>query len=351
MRRFIASCPPNGTVLPRYCNDWKVIPSQIDCSPAAAALERGAVRRYSVTRHSFPMGHGLPQCSTLAELLAAERHGRRFDATRPSQPAQEAAPSIFVPHGCSIALPTPDEAARLLQRCKLILIGDSEVRHLYQGVLLLAARSSLVNASLLPIGARLPSTVPAFESLDSRFCECDGQFSSHTLCRNLYRRLSPHAAYAERGMHGNVEHLRNLSSVPCDERPWVVWLQGGLHYDSDAELALRRFFVPALELVASRRRECGLPGPQALTLAGGLLAQSRSLDAVYPRQTRESAAVFNKRVASVLHESAPNFAWIDGLALTADAQTADGVHYLTDVALARAAMLWSAINMTLGGYG
>jgi hypothetical protein len=60
------------------------------------------------------------------------------------------------------------------------------------------------------------------------------------------------------------------------------------------------------------------------------------VDRKYLRQSRENATLFNMQMNHMIQKVIPNVTIIDWLNLTIDAQTSDGVHFLTDVNLQKA---------------
>lgn len=74
--------------------------------------------------------------------------------------------------------------------------------------------------------------------------------------------------------------------------------------------------------------------------------RSRENDKRYPWQSRESVRTFNSELARRVHAVLPKAIVLDTLALATEAQTSDGLHFLTDVNLARAAILLRALNVS-----
>ena len=62
-------------------------------------------------------------------------------------------------------------------------------------------------------------------------------------------------------------------------------------------------------------------------------SQSRTLDGKFPHQSRERATKFNSKMEEYLQGLDANVTVVEWIKLTANAQTSDGFHFLTDVNL------------------
>jgi hypothetical protein len=90
-----------------------------------------------------------------------------------------------------------------------------------------------------------------------------------------------------------------------------------------------------MENIRRATATCKTP-PNAHYLFLGGTAQSRNDDTLYPAQTREIVERYNARLKARFAQLGSNFHFWDLLALTRDAQTSDGFHYLSDVNIAEA---------------
>jgi len=89
-------------------------------------------------------------------------------------------------------------------------------------------------------------------------------------------------------------------------------------------------------------RECACLGKVRLIWVS-MNSQSAALDEDYPHQSRENALLFNERIRksfiSIGLTPGQDVLLLDWWNLTADAQSSDGIHYLSDVNLAKAAQI------------
>jgi hypothetical protein len=135
-----------------------------------------------------------------------------------------------------------------------------------------------------------------------------------------------------------------LNELDCSspESKGAVWvLQGGAHFKSNAEEALRNWIDPLFnhETFHVCRQ---LNKLKIIWLSYG--SQSRQLDEKFPHQSREYVAEFNVQMETELKKRVPDVVIIDWAHLTAEAQTSDGFHFLSDVNLVKSSHLASIIS-------
>ena len=331
-------------------------------------------RSYSVTNNTLVKRghfHGR-ECASLEETLLAISSGTRrwINASRALDAGEirEAVQSYFVPHGCDLRHLHPAELCSILNQFRHIyFIGDSLTRHLTQG-LLIALRRDLILGGIQSssiIGRKNPY-----------HCRCDGQFSEHQDCRmndGLFNDFIPHQLgvcshlpegdgqfHFHSADHNGILFGSNNKTHHCADpgnKQLVLFvLQGGVHFNSDAETTYRKllnrvFNTPVFQLCNSN----GL----ARVVWTAYQSQSRKLDRRYPLQSRERALAFNRymetRLKGLEHlNHTPTI--VDWWNLTRDAQTSDGFHYLTDVNLIKVNHLAHVLRyfprvraVTLGG--
>ena len=74
-------------------------------------------------------------------------------------------------------------------------------------------------------------------------------------------------------------------------------------------------------------------------------AQLRTLDERFPRQTRENATIFNEEMAVYWARQPFDVTILDWWNLTANVQTSDGFHSLSDVNLVKATHLLNMMDL------
>ena len=106
------------------------------------------------------------------------------------------------------------------------------------------------------------------------------------------------------------------------------------------------FIDPNVAAIRGANRGC--PGIQVHAAFGGMGGQARRVDPIFPHQSREAVRNFNDAAFSYVSatHSLPSF---DYLELTRDAMTSDGVHFLSDVNLVKAAYLVHWLDLVSGG--
>lgn len=319
-----------------------------------------ADRPWSLNKNSFQRGG--EACSSLKDLLLAVKQGRRVvraegwpailadkdqdyfhnNGRNPSTDsiADQEVPSYFVPHGCQLDLLDDMQACTILNKYSHVVFwGDSLGRHTVQGLMMMLTRD-LVSGSF-PWATKKTSEVMGA-------CECDGQFSGNLLCRpDNFGSLLPtnpcshltgntfalhYASIAGPGQSLDVPLWRSLCSN--DSRPILLFLNGGVHYRLDANLIKNVLIDGINERIRNISSVCKWNLEFKITWTG-MHSQSRVLDRLYPRQTRDKAVIFNEDVddyVSTEYGMIPVNFWN----LTKDAQTSDGLHSLSDVNIFRA---------------
>ena len=191
-------------------------------------------------------------------------------------------------------------------------------------------------------------------------CKCDGQFSEHEMCRQndgLFNAFTPRDLrlcshlpeedqFRFRYVIGKTNRKETLDEIEqqCTKPQYkgAVWvLQGGIHYGTSAQNTMEYWIGPLLDNPAIK--SClELKKMKMIWVSYG--AQSRQLDEKYPLQTRENARAFNTAMESELKKHIPNITIIDWWGVTAEAQTSDGFHSLSDVNLFKATVIANVIE-------
>jgi hypothetical protein len=373
---------------------WKRLPGS-ECSTNNTVLGRGDnlfanysdARPWSITAGSFPLttgAAGAADCATVPTLLDAIRLGKRAWVTEAgstgiggsssqgsSSPAArlllessketplhrglrlQGAPSVFRPRGCAIPVYSAQAAAAVLGRFDAVrLFGDSLLRHLYQGML--AVLYGDVVSGAIPTAGRDIFTV--------KHCRCDGMFSEVLGCRVWEFNGGTHGDARAPSLHFNdpsEEHDAGAGACDGPRRLKLYGLQGGLHVHCDVTRTIDLIIMPRLMpiLDALRPPKCGATPPEVHVVWLGFGSQSRALDAPFPHQSRENASAAAAEITHQLQAQWPALAAgtgavlhvLDWANLTADAQTSDGQHFLTDVNVAKAFALLRLMDLVSGG--
>ena len=115
----------------------------------------------------------------------------------------------------------------------------------------------------------------------------------------------------------------------------IAFIEGGLKWGASAGRFVSTTLDPGLKAVRESSRRC-TPVKAATSFFTGLNTQSVTYDRTYPRQSTPNSLRFNAAVGAHLNRTAPDVRAIDFMNLTENAQLSDGVHYRTDVNMAKA---------------
>jgi hypothetical protein len=280
-------------------------------------------------------------------IAAGGRHWINMTHENLSSLEKEKLPSYFVPATCNLPAFTAPQLCDIMDEYSYVItIGDSLTRHLRQAFFMAMLDNHIDGGMVIPDGS---VNQDQFYS-----CRCDGQFSENLSCRSLG------------GLFGNLVNPREYhvcSHLPIDtdrfqfSQGWndavfetlckqgdiasnnnntfrgiLLVLQGGLHYGGSNPVEyVNKSLAPFFQQ----------PGFQTCSQIKGAVnviwttyaSQSRTLDDKYPHQSREKASDFNDYVISYLQQQPFPVTLLDQHNLTMDAQTSDGVHYLSDVNL------------------
>jgi hypothetical protein len=299
-----------------------------------------AERPYSVTNLTFANNLNGQECSSLnATLLAIQNGSRRWmNASHQTLPPleQEEFPSYFVPSRCDLPyLSAPQLCAVLNKFSHIITIGDSLTRHFRQALFIALKRDLVLGG--------IESTVKSGPNNPYQ-CRCDGQFSEHKICRQnngFFTSMMPrdlelcsHLPEGEAFQFSDRAHWDQMDCSNPKYKGAVFMLQGGVHFKTNASMTLAKLVDPILNHPTFQK--ClQLNKIRVVWVSYG--AQSRQLDEKYPLQTRENAKKFNLMMEQelLMKRSRANISIIDWWTLTAEAQTSDGFHFLTDINLVK----------------
>ena len=235
--------------------------------------------------------HGHP-CNNSEALLAALANGQRRWASGIRH--IESVPSNFEFGGdCGVSLPTRGHACKVLERAgRVLLLGDSHTRHVYLGLRILTS-GNIVSGGL---------------DHTSSSCRCDGQFSEALSCRNLT--LTSQPCQWRRG--GNVSGLLQFVPLPlCRTKCFCMrskpLVEVAVATDSQpitaVVLHIGYHVIPLTAPTILARLECVLQtlrehAPHAVLFVIGLVAQSLTLDSLYPHQARARVRDIDNEIAS-----------------------------------------------------
>ena len=357
------------------------------CSLANLSRVSGkASTPWSLSASSFPLldPDHLEPCSSFAALTDAVSRGRRLplEPKRPTANLAGGIPSRFQPTGCSIPFVSGARACSALHNYSLVVVyGDSIMRLMAQGLL------ALLTGDLAHGAAPLLSS---WDSADSNAvhhtCACDAQFAEDAFCRRWQeegrapgassRLWSPFSLGAAMNssrykLHGGacaaarkllyVSAFMGFYSAPdahpklyewrdalCSGKPGlpaVLLLQTGpqvVKNQPTAHAGFARNVQPVLAIASRAARECNRP---LRLLWTGNAAQLKERDALFPRQARGFASAYDREVWNLTVTEWPDVRKLDFWELTTGALTADGLHQLGDINLAKANVLLSALEL------
>jgi hypothetical protein len=332
--------------------DVSIIPPYFEldynyCSVINDVLDRGddcgthheSKRPYSVTKYTFATFHNQNLCSNLSETLHAIKYGTRKwineSKSHLSSLEREEFQSYFVPDQCDLPYISAHDACSIMGHYSHVLtIGDSLTRHLRQALLITLRRDLILG------GIETKNKHREDNPFD---CRCDGQFSEHAHCRqndNFFNVMTPRDLnLCSKLPYQDQFHFDdniNWTSINCslpETKGILLLLQGGLHYSMNVDQTMNAFVLPSIRH-PSFQLCANVNKLRVVWIA--FSSQSRSVDQKYPAQSRENALQFNQQMNQKIKEAIPNITIIDWWNLTLDAQTSDGVHFLTDINLQKA---------------
>ena len=337
----------------------------------------GEIRPYSIAP-IMPETRPLPPCTSLDDYLSAIKLGTRIwpnsqHAIKEALPfnksianIHDTEPSIFIPFDCFVPSlpPPPAKTCDVLNRYNQVIFhGDSLTRHLRQAIYM-SISGDFIKGSVHP---------PKIKS--SNVCTCDGQFSERKDCRRYIpyfeevlpiqpREIPPGMIGMEKPLchdstflygktemapwlpkRGEVDPGESIDweNVNCEDtnyRGILLVLGGGLHWALNAT----ETFASVVQPVVSnpKYQQCACLGKVRLVWTA-MNVQSTVLDKDRPHQSRENAIIFNEETKEAFMSigliPGEDVVILDWWNLTADAQYSDGLHYLSDVNLAKAAQI------------
>jgi hypothetical protein len=324
---------------------------------------------YTITPFTFQKFHNTT-CSNMTDLTQALRDGTRtwIKPEAQDKPAleRELEQSYFVPNGCDIGPMSRGRICGILnQYSHVLLIGNSMIRHLRQAMLMAIRKDFVLGGQLSDRTSGPPNFNPY------RSCRCDGQFSEHSVCRQLnqlFWKMTPRqlhiCSFLEDGdvplfqlvtPEDPFSPLRGADrtfvwdDIHCEDPQYkgiFLLLSPLLHWQFVNNLTLQNvdeYFLPYMNHPVIQN--CSKAGKLKVVWMS-FHAQSRQLDAKYPVQSRESTAAANQEIKQLLVERGYGHVPIlDMMKLTTDAQTSDGYHFLSDVNLHKAYSVLAAADL------
>jgi hypothetical protein len=313
-------------------------------------------RPYSVTKNTMTKFHqhdGTHRrtCHSLKDMVSAVQFGsRRWEDPELELNAtsleKERHPSYFVPDHCDLPPMSSFHMCDTLSRYQHVInMGDSLNRHLHQG-LFIGLRHDYIS------GGIQTTHLPTYEQ-----CKCDGQFSEHSVCRKndgLFYKMESSRQLGICSQQPPFSMLLSEGQYLDDGIPWheidcnssdyrglLLVLGGGVHFGlnlTSVMTATKHIFEHA------QLQDCVDRG-KSHVIWTGFGAQSRSLDPKYPHQSREAAEVFNHGMSEYLSSLTMNVTELHFWNLTKDAQTSDGMHFLSDVNIMKAFLLLQVAHL------
>eukprot|EP00571_Detonula_confervacea_P009995 CAMPEP_0172304864 /NCGR_PEP_ID=MMETSP1058-20130122/6234_1 /TAXON_ID=83371 /ORGANISM="Detonula confervacea, Strain CCMP 353" /LENGTH=410 /DNA_ID=CAMNT_0013016263 /DNA_START=272 /DNA_END=1504 /DNA_ORIENTATION=+ len=319
----------------------------------------GELRPYSISPILNLTRTLMPRCQNLNDYLSSIKLGTRSWPNSQNS-NDDAASSVFVPFDCYVPSlpPPPAKTCDILgQYNHVIFHGDSLTRHMRQAMYM-SMRGNFISGGVMTHAPHV---------LDQ--CTCDGQFSEAYVCRTFESYF--HETIQPREISGEIPKLCPAATFTFGKQAMAPWLtrkgktdpgrsvdwnnvdcadttfkglllvmQGGLHWLSNASDTFENMVQPVV--VHPKYRECACLGKVRL-LWVAMNVQSTAYDEQWPHQSREKALIFNEEMRnsfiSIGLTPGEDVLILDWWNMTVDAQTSDGLHYLSDVNLAKAAQI------------
>ena len=360
-----------------YCNSHNMILDRADGYALTRNRPVKLIRTwapYTITPFTFQKFHPT-SCSNMTDLTQALRYGTRKwikpEVTDKPALEREREQSYFVPNGCDIGPLSSRRICDILNKYShVMLVGNSMIRHLRQGMLMAIRKDFVLGAQLSDFTSGGPRVNP-YSS-----CRCDGQFSEHKVCRklnSLFWKTTPRqlhiCSFLEDGhapLFQLVTHPDPLGLLPSksEEPPTPPFVWDEIRCEDPTYKGVFLLVSPLIwwqvrkNLTLQNVDEYFLPYMnhpviQNCSKAGKLQvvwmnfhAQSRQLDTKFPDQSRENTYIANDEMKQLLVERGYGHVPIlDMMNLTMDAQTSDGYHFLSDVNLLKAYSVLAAADL------
>lgn len=302
-------------------------------------------RPYSITNDTFASFHDRPVAS-LEEFVQAVKLGQRHWRDLEGEILHsERHPSYFVPAKHDIPILSAKQSCAILsQYSHIFTVGDSLTRHLRQGIFMLL-RQDLVLGGI--------HSSKKFGPQNPYQCRCDGQFSEHSMCRQndgLFGKTTPRelavCSHLNESEQFHFDASPNWGEANCEDpnaKGVLLYMQGGVHTGSNVQNTVARSIEPHTKSAGFQK--C-LNASRVHVIWSTYTAQSRNLDSKYPLQSRENALKFNQEMAAYWAKQPFPVTILDWWNLTADSQTSDGFHSLSDVNFVKALHVVHAANWT-----
>lgn len=263
---------------------------------------------WSLNRQSYD--NTLEFCTDLSQLIDSMQSGKRIFINQNE--------SYFRPKSCNFRWFDASQACEIFSRYALMAYrGDSLARHMTQATFMILADDVKYAGRAMDIhNAAINNT-----------CVCDGQFSEHRFCKTGYDNAMFHAKDIHK--YGLCKDTKNAFGFRFDTqirkeyypeskfdfcfddpRPRLLMLEGGVHVGYDAQWMLNDIIKPVIFDLVVQEMLCEFKYPIHFIWVGAD-AQSRVLDAKYPKQTRENSNLYNEQINKAMKELySPEVQWI-----------------------------------------
>jgi len=307
-------------------------------------------RPLSITNDTYASFHSRPVANS-DELSYAVKFGKR-QWRDPLHINSEQHVSYFLPAKYDIpSLSSSESCSILSQYSHILMLGDSLSRHVRQAIFILL-RNNFVSGAI--ISSNKHGAINPYDT-----CRCDGQFSETNKCRQnngFFNDCTPRDLDLCRYLNDTeqFQFTYQFKTINVPPKTWelanctdpqsrgvLIYFQGGIHYSSDVNSTIQQLIEPVTNQTGFK--DC-LKYGKVHVIWSTYTAQSRTLDKRYPKQSRESALIFNDGMEEYWAEQSFPVITLDWWNLTADSQTADGFHSLADVNLMKATQLLHAMN-------
>jgi hypothetical protein len=316
---------------------------------------------YTITENDFRRFHN-KTCNTPDEIMLSIKYGqRKWDDPKHenlTNTEREQHPSYFVPAHCDVPPVIHHYACSILSEYShVIVIGDSLTRHFHQALYVVLRND-------LALGGVVSSAPFMHEN-----CRCDGQFSEYKQCRTndgtFQHMTDPQLQLgicslipSDFEMHFLPQRWDtttwekytdfDLPSNMCNDkssRGVLFYFHAGVHYDFNSSVVIKDIVEPVLN--DPKLHECGPNKVTVIWQSGDARTRNQKLEKAYPTQTRDRSRQYNTEMARYFATECNRTVHVlDTWNMTKDAQTSDGVHYLTDVNLQKAYAFLNLARLT-----
>jgi hypothetical protein len=239
----------------------------------------------------------------------------------------------------------------------IYFLGDSLTRHMSMAFYMLLNRDLRYGG--FPID---PNINP---KIFGNNCGCDGQFSENKLCREYDTKKFTFTDARANGFCRKIPNYKNVKfsyfddgfydpkillcgDNPSDQRPILLFLQGGTQFYTNSTIFIEKFLSPNLLLIKQHLEACPIKISidRIRVIFTGVPVTKGKLEKLYKLQERSRAAMFNSEVSEYVSLHIPKSLSLNFWNLTMESldRSSDGFHAMTDVNLIKMMITFNAMD-------